>query len=103
MIVGIVIGNVWATRKEESLNGLKLMVVQRVDLARGAGMNGGDAKACTDGGDSFVAVDCVGAGIGERVLITTGNAARQALQNTHSPVDAVIIGILDQEEMTGSK
>lgn len=103
MIVGTVIGNVWATRKEESLNGLKLMVVQRVDLARGAGHGESESGGNPGSHDSFVAVDCVGAGIGERVLITTGNAARQALQNTHSPVDAVIIGILDQEEMTGSK
>ena len=64
MIVATVIGNVWATRKEDTLNGWKLMVVQRVDLA--------------DGGkhESFVAVDCVGAGVGERVLVVSGSAAR---------------------------
>ena len=54
MLIGIVVGNVWATRKEDSLNGLKLMVVQRLDLAHN--------KLA----ESFVAVDCVGAGIGER-------------------------------------
>lgn len=91
MIVGIVIGNVWATRKEESLNGLKLMVVQRIDLAHGVES------------ESFVAVDCVGAGIGERVLITTGSSARKALPNQNSPVDAAIVGILDAEEMMGKK
>jgi len=89
MLIGIVVGNVWATRKEESLNGLKLMVVQRLDLAHN--------KLA----ESFVAVDCVGAGIGERVLIATGSSARKALYNQESPVDASIVGILDQEEMMG--
>ncbi|MBI5520478.1 MAG: EutN/CcmL family microcompartment protein [Desulfovibrio sp.] len=89
MQIGIVIGNVWATRKEETLNGLKLMVVQRLDLASG--------KLA----ESYVAVDCVGAGRGERVLITTGSSARKALRDRDTPVDAAIVGILDQEEMMG--
>lgn len=83
MLIGIVIGNVWATRKEESLNGLKFMVVQRMDLADQSMQ------------ESFVAVDCVGAGIGERVLVVTGSSARNALDNPRSPVDAAIVGILD--------
>ena len=40
--------------------------------------------------------DSVGAGIGERVLITTGSSARLALQNTNTPVDAVVVGIIDE-------
>lgn len=85
MIIGIVIGNVWATRKEECLNGLKFMVVQRLDLADGLAH------------ESFVAVDCVGAGIGERVLVTTGSSARKALRDHEVPVDAAIVGILDEK------
>ena len=85
MMIGIVIGNVWATRKEDSLNGLKLMVVQRVDLADGQAH------------ESFVAVDCVGAGIGERVLVVNGSSARKALRNQEAPVDAAIVGILDEK------
>lgn len=87
MMIAKVIGNVWATRKEETLNGLKLMVVRRVDLA--------------DGGnhESFVAVDCVGAGIGEKVLVVTGSSARKALRNANAPVDASIVGILDEAEL----
>lgn len=85
MMIGNVIGNVWATRKEEALNGLKLMVVQRVDVVDSA------LK------ESFVAVDCVGAGIGERVLVVTGSSARKALRNQEAPVDAAIVGILDSE------
>lgn len=87
MIIGEVIGNIWATRKEESLSGLKLMVVKRIDT-----VNSGNS-------DSFVAVDCVGAGIGERVLVTTGSSARKALDNTSAPVDATIVGIIDEVEV----
>ncbi|QGY41891.1 ethanolamine utilization protein EutN [Pseudodesulfovibrio cashew] len=83
MKIGKVIGNVWATRKEESLRGLKLMVVQPV----GADEAGERA--------SFVAVDCVSAGIGETVLVTLGSSARKALANPESPVDAAIVGIID--------
>jgi len=89
MIICKVIGNVWATRKKESLNGLKLMVVRRIDMSS-------DDEQMT--GDSFVAVDCVGAGIGEPVLVTTGSSARQALTNQDSPVDAAIVGIIDGSE-----
>ena len=50
-------------------------------------------------GASFVAVDCVGAGIGEPVLVTTGSSARKALKNQDSPVDAAIVGIIDGSEI----
>lgn len=86
MIIGMVTGNVWATRKEDTLNGLKLMVVQRLDIANGSK------------NESFVAVDCVGSGIGERVLVVTGSSARKALRNQDAPVDAAIVGILDPEQ-----
>ena len=84
MIIATVIGNVWATRKEDTLNGWKLMVVQRVDTADGTKH------------ESFVAVDCVGAGVGERVLVVAGSAARRAVRNAESSVDAAIVGILDE-------
>ena len=88
MIIGIVIGNVWATKKEEALNGFKLMVVQRIDQA--------------DGGrhESLVAADCEGAGIGEQVLVVTGSSARMALASSDIPMDAAIVGILDEVEIT---
>jgi ethanolamine utilization protein EutN len=86
MITCKVIGNVWATRKDESLNGLKLMIVRRTDIATEKEF------------DSFVAVDCVGAGIGEAVLVTLGSSAREAFSNLKIPVDAVIIGIIDGSE-----
>ncbi|MBM9613753.1 EutN/CcmL family microcompartment protein [Desulfobulbus rhabdoformis] len=87
MIVGNVVGNVWATRKEESLNGLKLMVVQPVDPVSG------EQRPC------LIAADQVGAGIGETVLVTTGSSARQALGKGAVPVDASIVGIIDQVDI----
>lgn len=84
MIICKVVGNVWATRKEETLSGEKLMIVQRLDIEEK-----GSEKV-------FVAVDCVGAGIGEQVLVTTGSSARMALRNHDAPVDASIVGIIDE-------
>ena len=46
-------------------------------------------------GDYLIAIDSVGAGIGETVLITTGSSARLALHNCNAPCDAVIVGIVD--------
>ncbi len=87
MIVGKIVGNVWATRKEDSLKGLKMMIVQRLD-------------PCTDEKhESFVAVDYIGAGIGELVLVSRGSAANKALPIPNAPVDATIIGIIDQMEV----
>lgn len=87
MIIGKVIGNVWATRKEESLSGQKLMVVRRMD----PGQEG--EQEC------LVAVDCLGAGIGDRVLVVLGSSARKAVRNQDAPVDAAIVGIIDEVEV----
>ena len=90
MIIGIVIGNVWATKKEDALSGLKLMVVRRIEATDDSLLQ------------SFVAVDRVGAGIGEKVLVATGSAARQTFPTTNIPVDAAIVGILDEVEIADS-
>lgn len=87
MIIGEVVGNIWATRKEESLNGLKLLVVRPIDYVTG------ETK------DSIVAVDNVGAGIGETVIITKGSSARRAIGMGEAPIDATIVGIIDQVEI----
>lgn len=82
MLKGIVIDNIVSTRKQDSLVGSKFLEVRLVE-------NGKDT-------DKFIiAVDSVGAGIGETVLLTTGSSARLALSNKESPVDAVIVGIVD--------
>ncbi len=79
---GIVIDHVVSTRKQEALVGSKFLEVQLIE-------NG--IKT-----DKFViAVDSVGAGIGETVLLTEGSSARLALRNTSAPVDAVVVGIVD--------
>lgn len=82
MLKGIIRGNIVSTRKQESLVGSKFMEVQLIK-------NG----ALTD--EFIIAIDSVGAGIGETVLITIGSAARLALHNTSCPADAVIVGIVD--------
>ncbi|MBO5879849.1 MAG: EutN/CcmL family microcompartment protein [Clostridia bacterium] len=82
MLKGIIRGNIVSTRKQESLVGSKFMEVQII--------KNGDL---TD--EFIIAIDSVGAGIGETVLITTGSSARLALHNVQSPADAVIVGIVD--------
>lgn len=87
MLICRVIGHVWATKKEESLNGQKLMVVK---------------EECTTekNGSTFVAADSVGAGIGEQVLVVTGSTARRALGADSLPVDSAIVGIIDEIEVS---
>ena len=82
MLKGIIRGNVVSTRKQESLVGSKFM---EVEIMKNGVLTG----------DYLIAIDSVGAGIGETVLITTGSSARLALRNTNAPCDAVIVGIVD--------
>ncbi|MBQ9746124.1 MAG: EutN/CcmL family microcompartment protein [Clostridia bacterium] len=82
MLKGLVIGNVVSTKKQESLTGSKFLEVRIIENN-------------TETDKYIVAVDSVGAGIGEEVLITTGSSARLALRNQFEPVDAVIVGIVD--------
>lgn len=91
MKIGRVINNIWATRKEESLVGLKLMIVQFLDAAN---------EPTTE---IVVAADFIGAGIGEKVLVAEGSSARQMGGLEHSPVDAVIVGIIDEEKKLTDK
>ena len=83
MIIGKVVGSVVATRKNECLTGSKFLIV---DSAKEIGFNGTGR---------IVAVDNVGAGVGEIVLVTMGSAARGCLEHPNTPVDAVIVGIVD--------
>lgn len=82
MIIGKVIGNVWATRKEDRLSGLKFLVIQ-----------------ATKEGETLVAADVVGAGVGDTVIVTMGSSARTALDKTDCPVDATVVGIIDSLEV----
>lgn len=82
MIICRVIGHVWATKKEESLEGLKLMVVREEGRPEAESNN-------------LVAADVVGAGIGEQVLVVSGSTARKALGRDDVPADMAIVGIID--------
>lgn len=82
MIVGKIVGSVVATRKNENLVGSKFLVVE--PIAKMAGEK-----------QRIVAVDNVGAGIGEIVLVAQGSAARIGCNLIDSPIDAAIVGIVD--------
>lgn len=86
MLICEVIGHVWATKKEDTLSGLKLMVVRELT----------PAYQPTD--RTFVAADVVGAGIGERVLTVSGSTARRAFGSEDISADAAIVGIIDSVE-----
>lgn len=83
MLVGKVVGSVVSTRKCQSLVGNKFMIVEPISEM-------GEANK------KIVAVDNIGAGIGELVLVATGSAARVGA-NENSPVDAAIVGIVDDK------
>jgi len=85
-----VIGTVVATRKEESLRGVKLLVLKAVDV---------DRKAL---GSYVVAVDAVGAGTGELVLYAAGSSSRMTELTQDKPVDAVVMAIVDSLEIDGA-
>lgn len=93
MILARVIGNVWSTRKDESLRGLKFLVVQPVNLSYD---EKGIAKL-KEFGNSLIAADQIGAGESEIVMVASGSSARQGLANHSLPVDATIVGIIDKE------
>lgn len=82
MIVGKVVGSIVSTRKCENLVGNKFMIIEPL----------AEMVSC---GSQFVAIDNIGAGIGETVLVATGSAARVGMEN--SPVDAAIVGIVDEK------
>ena len=89
MNMGLVVGTVVATRKEEELGGLKFLLVRAIDL------EGKPTSA------QVVAVDAVGAGIGEVVLWAAGSSARQTKVTKDRPVDATIMAIVDTVEVNG--
>ncbi len=85
-----VVGSVVATRKEESLSGLKLLLVRPVD------------EEGREGTSVLVAADAVGAGPEELVLIASGSSARQTLATDTRPVDAVVMAIVDSWDVGGA-
>jgi len=97
MFLAKVEGSVVSTKKDANISGRKLLVL-RPQLV--------DDKAPTKfkpGSNSIVAVDTVGAGVGELVLFTQGSSARLAPNMKESPVDAVVIGIIDTVDVFGKQ
>jgi len=92
MFLAKVIGHIVAPQKSPELAGMKLMMIQPYITRDGA---------LIVSGSSVVAVDCVGAGIGECVLFTQGSSARLTQRTKGMPVDAVIVGIVDTVEVEG--
>lgn len=91
MLLGRVIGTVWATRKDEKLEGLRLLIVRAVDL---------NLKPLSN---FVVAVDSVSAGMGELVLLAQGSSARQTKETHNKPVDAVIMAIVENLDFDSIK
>jgi microcompartment protein CcmK/EutM len=89
MLIGKVVGTLVATRKDEKLEGLKFQLVKQIDV---------EGK---ESGGYVVAVDAVGAGVGEVVLFATGSSARQTVVTDRRPCDAVIMAIVDTWEVHG--
>jgi ethanolamine utilization protein EutN len=97
MFLARVEGSVVATKKEESMNGRKLLLLrpQLVDEK--------DPTKFRPGSNTIVAVDSVGAGIGEMVMFCQGSSARLAAGLRETPVDAVVIGIVDVVDVLGKQ
>jgi microcompartment protein CcmK/EutM len=82
-----IVGTVVATRKDERLEGCKLLIVQPID------------PEGVDSGSPVVAVDTVGAGYAETVIVVSGSSARMTSRTKDSPVDSAIVGIVDTVSM----
>ncbi len=89
MLLGKVTGTVVATRKDENLTGLRFLMVRELNT---------DLKETCK---LVVAVDAVGAGVGEIVLYASGSSARNTVVTKDRPVDATIMAIVDEVEVEG--
>ena len=89
MFVAKVTGSLVSTQKVEKMVGFKLLVVEPYRL------EAQERKSLATTGRTFVAVDTLGAGVGDVVLITQGSSARLTPQTKDLPIDTVIIGIVD--------
>ena len=91
MILGRVVGTVVSTQKDSNLVGLKLQLVQPVSV-----------QDLQPEGKSLVAVDSVGAGLGDVVMLVTGSSARLTDLTRTAPTDATIVAIVDTVEVEGT-
>lgn len=93
MILARVEGSVVATKKNPKMTGSKFLVVRPLVV------DSPTAKTFKDGVGTLVAVDSLGAGEGECVLVVQGSSARLAADDKDSPVDAVVVGIVDTVDL----
>jgi ethanolamine utilization protein EutN len=97
MFVALVTGSVVATQKTESMTGHKLLVVEPYRLDE----KSRDRMVTT--GRTFIAVDTLGAGEGQLVLVTQGSSARLTPETKSLPIDAVVIGLVDTVRIEGKE
>jgi len=97
MYLGKVIGSVVSTKKDESMRGRKLLVVRPMLI------DPEDPSRFKEGSNTIVAVDTLGAGEGELVMLAQGSSARQADGLKSMPVDAAIVGLVDTINVLGKK
>ena len=93
MIIARVEGSVVATKKNTKMTGNKFLLVRPLVI------DSPTAKEFKPGNSTLVAVDSLGAGEGEIVLVVQGSSARLAAEDKNSPVDAVVIGIVDTVDL----
>ena len=101
MFIARVTGSVVATHKTASMTGHKMLVVEPYRLSAGEASGAGrDSLVST--GRTFIAVDALGAGEGEFVLVTQGSSARLTPETKTLPIDAVVIGLVDTVTVDGN-
>lgn len=88
MFLGKVVGSVWATQKEMGMENVKLLIIQPLGWRN------------EEQGSIVIAADRIGAGTGEKVIVSRGNPARILFDNRNVPIDAVVIGIVDSYELS---
>ncbi len=96
MFIAKVVGSLVSTQKVDSMTGHKLMMVEPFKV------ESQQRKSLVGTGRSLVAVDTLGSGVGDIVMVTQGSSARLTPETKHLPIDAIIVGIVDQVQL-GSK
>jgi ethanolamine utilization protein EutN len=99
MFLARITGHVVATQKDKTLSGQKLFVVEPLNVRYDEAS--GKPAALGNTGRAIVALDSVGAGEGQLVLVVQGSSARMTEQTKNLPADAVIVGIVDSAEFAG--
>ncbi|HEX3357868.1 MAG TPA: EutN/CcmL family microcompartment protein [Tepidisphaeraceae bacterium] len=98
MFLAKITGNVVASQKDKALNGQKLVIVEPLNVKYD---DGGSPASLGNTGRAIVAIDVVGAGEGQLVLVVQGSSARMTDVTKNLPADAVIVGIVDNATYAG--